>query len=402
MLLPWVVGIAIYELRCYKTIRLSRPSLEVIAIIIFAFYRSISYALNSPDIAPRALIDPFLTWGCGGLLLWYIQTHQIRVRLQVAAWAFSITICMMVLFWSFFHFVLSEPYFIPPRTLYASVLDKGAYNPSQFGSVGNFLVPYYNERGFGGLYRYTFFFPHPTVSSFAIGFAALIALDLKNRLWSLPIVAACAFLILIAQARNAWLALSIVLVIRWLVTTGKTGGLTFLLILLAITSFSTLSLPSVTDYITETYTNTVESTSNLRKASTDDRNKIYQRTWESFVEEPLVGHGVNGPPVTPGYEFARIGTESFVLGTLLYKSGLFGTFVFLTFFTSFLAWLYNTRRDRPFCCFLMLLYFSLSALVTEFLVPEIFIILLCAMMQSPKHNQLEKARPVKRLAFHRG
>ncbi len=401
MLLLSVIGLAIYELFFYKSIRLSKPSIEIIALIIFAFYRSISYALNSPEIAPRALVDPFLSWGCGGLLLWYIQSHQIRVRLQVAAWAFSILICMMVVWWIFFHFVLSEPYFIPPRTLFAVILDKGSqYNAEQLGSVSNYLVPYYfNQKGFGGLYRYTFFFPHPTISSFVIGFAGLIILDTKKHLWYLPIISACTFLIIICQTRNAWLALSIVLTVRWLFTFGKTGGITFILMLLAVTSFVTLSLPSVTDWISETYTNTIETTSNFRKDSTEVRNLIYQRTWERFLEEPLSGHGINGSPVQPGYEFALIGTESFVLGTLLYKSGVLGTGVFLTFFTSYLAWLYTTRKDRPLCCFMMLLYLCLSSFVTEFLIPELFIGLLCAMLSNPKTNQFKGTIPVKRLNF---
>ncbi|MEO0686196.1 MAG: hypothetical protein AAFY76_14455, partial [Cyanobacteria bacterium J06649_11] len=113
---------------------------------------------------------------------------------------------------------------------------------------------------------------------------------------------------LICQARNAWLALFVVLVVRWLVTTGKTGGLAFLLSLFAITSFTTLSLPSVTDWIQETSTNTVEATKNFRKDSTDDRYKVYVINWERVIEEPMMGHGVNGPSVTPVYEFAAIGS----------------------------------------------------------------------------------------------
>lgn len=407
MVFFWLIGVAIYELCYHRKIRLSRPTPEVVAFIIFSFYRTISYALNAPVIVPRVLIDPILTLTCGGLLLWYIQSHNIRVRLQVVAWAFSVLICMMVLWWLFFHFVLSEPYYVPPRTLFAVITNKGTYDPSKLGSVGNYLVPYnLNSQGLGGLLRYTFFFPHPTVSSFAIGFAGLIALDLKNRWWSLPIVTACTFLILVCQARNAWLALSIVLIVRWLITTGKTGGLAFLLSLFAITSFTTLSLPSVTDWISDTYTNTVEATSNFRKDSTDTRSEVYYKTWNKVVEEPFLGHGVNGPPVQPGYEFATIGSESFILGNLLYKSGVLGTGVFLTFYISLLTRLYNTRGDRPLSCFLMLLYFSLASLFTEFLVPEGFIVMLCTMLSNFQEYKLEgyklkEARKFKPTAFYK-
>jgi O-Antigen ligase len=382
MLLVWVVGIAIYEIRSLQRIRLSHPSLEVIAILLFAVSSTISYISNATEFTPRALINPFLMWGCGGLLLWYIQSHKIRVRLPVVAWAFSFTICMMLVWWLFCRFILLEPYYVPPRTIYAVITGQGTYNPAKFGSVGNYLLPYvFAEKGFGGLYRYTFFFTHPTITSFAIGFAALIVLDIKNRLWSLPIVAICSVLIIIAQARNAWLALPLILIVRWLFIAGKSRGLTFVLSLLAITSFSTLCLPSVTDWISETHTTTVEATSNFRKDSTEGRYLIYQRTWESIVEEPsFLGRGVNGPSVQPGYEFAAIGTESFILGTLLYKSGFLGTGLFIVFLKSFVTWLYNTRADRPSCCFLILLYFALVSPVTEFEIPVVFITLISVML----------------------
>ncbi|MBW4643616.1 MAG: O-antigen ligase family protein [Goleter apudmare HA4340-LM2] len=378
----WVVSIAIYEYLVYQKIRLSKPSTEAIAIMLFALNSMVAYTLNSPEFAPRAWINPFLTWGCGGLLLWYLQSHQIRVRLQVAAWAFSVLICMMMLWWLFFHFLLAEPNFIPLRTLYAIIFDKGAYDPSKLGSVGNFLVPYMaNENGFGGLRRYTFFFPHPTTSSFVIGFAGLIALDIKKRTWSLPIVAFCSFLIIICQARNSWLALPIVLIVRWLFITGKSKGVTFILMLSAIISFSTLCVPTVTDWLIETRTNTVEATSNFRKDSTEIRNLIYQRTWESVIEEPsLIGRGINGVSVQPGYEFAAIGTESFILGTLLYKSGFLGTGLFLTYFTFFLAGLYKTHSERPSGAFLVLLYLGITSLVTEFDTPTVFLPLISTML----------------------
>lgn len=400
MLLFWVIGIVAWEIKNYRTIRLGYPSISVIALILFSLYQVLTYVVNSPEIVPRLLLNPFFTWGSGGILLWYIQNHKIRVRLQVVAWAFSIVICLMVIWWVFFHFVLSEPYYIPPRTLYALLTDKGAYDPSKLGSVGNFLVPYYPDyKGIGELARHTFFFPHPTVSSFAIGFAGLIFLDINKRYFSLGFAFICGFLILIAQTRNAWVAIPIVLIVRWLLTNGKKRGIAFILMLFAITSFITLSLPQVTDYITETYTNTVDTTRNFRKESTEGRQLVYQRTWENFIEEPLVGHGINGAEVLPGYEFAKIGTESFILGTLLYKSGIIGTGLFLTFFTSFMAELYYTKYDRPICSFMMMLYLSLASTVTEFMGLEIFFPLLCTMLQVVNNNKLIKSKITRSMNF---
>jgi hypothetical protein len=382
-----VASIAVYELKKHQTIHIEYPSLSTTALLLFSFYRAFTYIINTPEIAPRALLDPFLFWGCSGILLWYIQSYNIRIRLHVAAWAFSFVICTMLLWWSFFNFVLNEPYFVPSRTLTATLLDKNtSYHPTLMGSISNFLVPYYvGERGIGGFLRYTLFFPHPTVSSFAIGFAGLIVLDTKKPLWYLPVCLVCTFLILIAQARNAWLALSFVLVVRVLFTSRKVGGIVFFLSLMAVTSFITISVPTINDFLTETFTNTMEATSNFRKDSTDVRNDIYLRTWERVIEEPLIGHGINGSPVLPGFEYALIGTESFVLGTLLYKSGLIGSSIFMTFFISLITKLYQTRKDRPLSCLLMLIYLSLSSLVTEFITPEIFIVLLCVMMHHPEN-----------------
>lgn len=387
----WVMGVAIWEIKKYQTIRLQRPSISVIALLLFSCYQVFTYVVNSPEIIPRLILNPFLSWGSGAILLWYMQTHKIRVRLQVVAWAFSIIICFMAIWWVFFHFLLSEPYYTPPRTLYALLSKKGAYDPSQIGSISNFLVPYYTSgKGLGGLARYTFFFPHPTIASFAIGFAGLIFLDTNKRYFSLIFGLICGVLILIAQTRSAWIFIPMVLVVRWLLKNSQQRGFAFILMIFAITSFTTLSIPNITDYITEKYTNSVEATSNFRKDSTEGRQLVYQRTWEQFLEEPLLGHGINGAEVLPGYEFAKIGTESFILGTLFYKSGILGTGIFATFFITFIAELYQTKNDRPICCFMMILYLSLASTVTEFMGLEIFFPLLCFMLHSSHHNQLIK------------
>ncbi|MDJ0673828.1 MAG: hypothetical protein QNJ36_00275 [Calothrix sp. MO_167.B42] len=123
----WVMGIAVYELKKYRKFRLETPSLLVTALLLFSLYRAFTYIINTPEIAPRALLEPFLFWGCGGLLLWYIQSHNIRIRLHVVAWAFSVVICTMFLWWLFFHFILNEPFFTPIRSLSATILNKSSY-----------------------------------------------------------------------------------------------------------------------------------------------------------------------------------------------------------------------------------------------------------------------------------
>jgi len=382
-------GVFAYQLIRHKTLGLTRPSLAVVALLLFAGYSIGLYHLKVPGTGPAAFIGLIQMWGTAALMLWYVQSRQIRIRFVVAAWALSIVVLEAILYWLFVHFVLGEPYFTPSPTLVAQLLGNTSYNSTQLGAVGNFLNPYNpSVRGPGGLVRYTFFFQHPTISSQVFAFVVLVALDLKNRLWSSTVIGASSFLVLACQSRNVWLVLPIVVLVHWLITTGKARGLAVLLAILALVSFVTLSIPQVTDTITDRAATTAEATSNLRRASTTVRRDIYLQTWESIVTEPpVIGHAIPGAEVAPGYEFGRIGTESFILGTMLYRSGFLGTGLFLTFLVSFLTWLWRTRDDRPLCCFLMLLLLALSSAVTEFSPLEALILILCAVIYTPKLAQ---------------
>jgi O-Antigen ligase len=388
--LLWVFGISAWEILNHKKIRLEMPSISAIALLLFSFHRILSYALNSPELAPRALVDPLLFWGCSSLLLWYIESHKIRIRLEIIAWALSVVVCMMLLFWLFFHFVIGEKFFIPTPNLVGLFLDKSSYNTSKLGSIGNFLVPYaYGNPGVGGLLRYNFFFTHPTVASFIIGFTGLVVLDVKNRYWSFSILTICSFLIVICQTRNAWIALPITLIFRWLHINFSKKNLSLLLALIALIFFLIFSVPHITNFVSDSYINLVNSTISFRKDSSEVRNLIYQRTLEKILEEPsLIGYGVNGPTVLPGYEFAGLGTESFILGSLMYKSGLIGTGIFAIFLISFLFSITSTK-DRPISSFLMIIYLSLCSLVTEFSAVEMFIVLISGMSYK-KLNVLRK------------
>lgn len=375
-----------YELLNHGGLRLQRPSLTVVSVIAFGLYRLVGSNLS--EIAVNSVLNPIAFWICGGLILWYIQSNDIRVRLQVVGWACSVSVAQMIVFWLVVHFVFSEPHYAPYRTLIASLTGKAEQFLPGAGN-GNYLRPYEPyEKGLGGLARFSFFFSHPEVSSFVVSFTGLLALDLRNRFWSLLLLGACSFLLVICQTRSAWLSFPILLVVRWLFTTGKIWGPSIVCTLFAVASFVTLSLPPVTDALINTYTHTVEATGNFRQESTEGRAKIYERTLEDFWEAPFLGHGVNGPTVVPGYDPARIGSHSFILGTLLYKSGLLGTAIFLTFWTSFIVWLYNTRVGRSACCFLILIYFSLSSLVTEFEIVTLLLFLLCTIIREPKCSLL--------------
>lgn len=379
------IGVFAVQFLRHRQFGLTRPSLAVVALLLMTGYLIALQQYKGVAAGPSALISPMQLWGSAALMLWYIQSHEIRVRLPVIAWSFSLVAAQAVLYWLVVHFALGEPFFVPVPNLMARLLGNATrFESSALGSVGNFLNPYNpSTRGPGNLVRYTFFFPHPTNSSLVFGFIVLLALDLKNRIWSSSVIFASSFLILVCQSRNVWVMLPIVVLLHWLITTGKARGLAVLLAILSITSFVTLSIPQVTDLIADRAATTAEATSNLRRASTDDRQEIYVKTWESITTEPpIIGHAVPGAEVNPGYEFARIGTESFILGTLLYKSGFLGTGLFLAFLISFLTWLHRTRHDRPLCCFLMLLLLGLASMVTEFLPMDTLLLILCSLVST--------------------
>jgi hypothetical protein len=373
-----LVGIAIHDLFHHGSLRLKRPTLETIALLAFGFYFFINSNLKTAVLSPSSLGGPISLWISGGLALWYIQSNNIRVRPQVMAWAFSISIVQMIVFWLVVHFVLAEPSYTPSRTLFGWLTDKGEQFVSGTGNA-NYLNPYGpNERGIGGLARFSFFFSHASTCAMLVGFAALLSLDMKNRTWTIGMVLACSFLLFLTQTRSAWLAFPIVLAVRYFSTRSKVALFT----LISAISFAVLSFPPITDPLFGNYGEAIQATNNLRRDSSEVRSLIYQRTLERIPEELLLGHGINGPTVLPGFDPGRIGSHSFYLGTLLYKSGVLGTATFLIFLAALFTWL--TKTDRPICCFLILLFIGLNLLVEEAEIVTMLLVLLCTLLREPE------------------
>ena len=185
----------------------------------------------------------------------------------------------------------------------------------------------------------------------------------------MPLLSAGLFLLFLSGTRSNWLVLPIVLAVRFIFVARKIGGATLLSALIAFVGVFTLSFPLVTDLITDTFTATQEATGHLRQDSTEVRAKIYERTWNAIVDAPedfLLGRGVPGLTVLPGYEPAKVGSHSFILGSLFYRTGLLGTATFLVFWTSLFLKLYRTRSSRSgSSSLLMFLYISLTFMVME-------------------------------------
>jgi hypothetical protein len=375
-----------YEIWQSGGLRLQSPSLLVVSVICFQLYKNLATILNSKEVGLSSLID-LATGVCLGFILWYIESKEIHIRTEVLAWAFSVLAAEMLVFWIVAQPMLGAPHFTPLRSLAGQLTGKGErFIPGAGGS--NYLIPYWPEDKLpGGLARFAFFFPVPEDLALIAGFTVLLALDIKKRIWSLPLFSVGLFLLFLSGTRSNWLVLPVVLTVRFIFVARKIGGATLLSTLIAFVGFFTLSLPLVTNLITDTYTATKEATGNLRKDSTDVRAKIYERTWNAIVDAPedfILGRGVPGLTVLPGYEPAKVGSHSFILGSLFYRMGLLGTTTFLVFWTSLFWQLYTNRANRPSATLLMFLYISLTFMVMEVSTINYLIILLSVTKDSPR------------------
>jgi hypothetical protein len=382
------LGIVIYEYRQQKQLGLKVPSLAVSSLLLFGFYTLFStyiYAqLSNFSLNPNSILSPIDQLICVGLILWYIQSNNLRVRLQVVAWSCSVIVIMMLGFWVIIYFGLQQAHYVPSLSIYGLLTDKGARFIPGLGN-SNYLMPYFpTDTSLPGMVRYVYFFHGPESLALFFGFICLLALDIKNRLWSLLLFVASFFLLLTSGTRAVWVALPVVLFLRYFVQIGKASGIWLLCVLIAIVSYTTLSVPAVTDLVLNRVTNTTEATSNLRGDSTEVRTKIYHRTFEAIIEDSdslIFGHVVPGKTVLPGYEPAMVGTHSFILSSLLYRSGLLGTGIFLTYWVSLLWWLYQTRNTRPMCL-LIFAIFSLTFTTMELEMTVMPISLICVMLDN--------------------
>ncbi|MBX2862946.1 MAG: O-antigen ligase family protein [Leptolyngbyaceae cyanobacterium MAG.088] len=394
------IGIVIYTLRQERRLTLKRPSALVLLMVVYGLYGLISkyfYArYNTISLNPRELLGVLNTWFSPAFILWYIQSKDIRIRPLVVAWAFSVSVVSMLLFWCLIYFVFHQAEYIPPRSLFGLLTQKAlVYVPGAGNS--NYLLPYApKDHSFAGFARYYSFFHGPESLSLIISFILLLALDLKNRGWSTLLFGGSFFLLLLSGTRSAALAMIAVLSLRWLLKTGKSWRFPFLCALLAIASFTILSVPPITKVIFDVSTSTVQATGNIRQDSTEVRGLIYEKTLDAISNSPnavfLFGHVVEGPTVLRGYEPATIGSHSLYLGTLLYLRGIVGTGIFMSYWVALLTWLYQTRHGRPLSCLLMFIVFSITFCVMAFEPVVQYLILLCSMTRqsqlSPTHSSV--------------
>lgn len=412
VLLPlwWVLGIipyllyliatsvAAYEWRQYKKLRLQRPSLVVIALFAYFAYECLGSVLLyfdahplaslPPDAArkPLDLVEAVLSVFAFPYLVWYIQSNNVRVRLEVVAWACSVSIIQSLGLWLVVHFVYSEAFYTPQRTLWAVLTGKSQTYYRGIGNT-NYLVMYWpDDKAIAGFSRFYSFFHGPESFGLFVGVVGTLALDLKNRLWSVLLVSASAFLVGLSGTRAVWIAFPTVVFIRLWFTTGKFGGSWLPFALTATMSFVTLSLTPVTEAILSTSSKTIKFISDFRANSTEQRSGIYEGSIRGVLDNPvnfLFGYQVIGE--------GGVGSHSFLLGSLLYQGGLISTGCFMTFWAALMMWIYRTRAGRPACSFTILLLLTLTFATMLFAHIAPMAILLSMMLGRPTSYQRKNA-----------
>ncbi len=386
------IGLFAYDFWRDKELRLTRPSIPVIFGLSFFLYSLLIrylYGLYTGDsMSPNSILSVLNTWAGPSLMIWYIQSRNIRIRWQVIAWSFSVVVGLMIFFWGVIFFLWQQGSYVPPRSLYGLLTGKSVtYVPGAGNS--NYLIPYFftDESFIPGMVRYVYFFPGPESLGLTVGFISLLSLDLKNKLWSVALFSASIFILLTSGTRSVTLALPIVFILRYILVAGKSFGLWTVCALLAVLSFSTFSIPPVTNAVFDGLNKTAEVTANARADSTAIRGKIYRLTIERISSASnlqfFLGHVVRKEGVLPGYEPAKVGSHSFILGSLLYRLGVVGTLIFAIFWSSLLWTVYQKRKTKPLAYLLVFVVFTLTFIVMELELPVMPITVLAVAVYKP-------------------
>jgi hypothetical protein len=375
-----------------RRLELTRPSWVVFFACAYQVYRFVIGAVMRVE---GGSLPKMILGGCTSLsfcfLLWYIESNRIRVRPKVIVWGLIILATEMILLWLAIQGAFGAPLFQPPRTFFAQLTAKGEEYVPGMGNA-NYLIPYWADDFLpGGLVRFSFFFPYPEDFALVTGLMGLIALDAKDAKRTPWLLGASIFLLFLSGTRSNWLVFPAILVLRYLmVTAQKRGGKILLLALASALSFTLLSLPGVIDGLSDSIDSLSASTGNFRQDSTEVRSLIYQRTWEKIVEEPdyrlWLGRGQPGESVLPGYAPAQVGTHSFILGSLLYRSGLVGLGLFSSFWLGLIGKIYQTRQQRPHSALLMLLYLSLTFITMDVATTN-FLVLLISVLHTESSTE---------------
>ncbi|OKH21789.1 O-antigen ligase family protein [Chroogloeocystis siderophila] len=342
-----LLSVGLYEWRQQGKIQLTRPSLPVIAAIAFGIYQLARVAIFYHEPRTIKFFDVVSVVFCPTIWLWYIQSKNIRLRMEPIAWACTINVLQMLGLWFLIQFVLPASLF-PLPTIYALVTGVTSK------ALASILSPFRTIDGnVAGFCRCQLFFIFPSFFALFAGFLGLVALEIKSRLWSWLVFGASVFLIVLSATRAVWVAFPLVLGLRYLFSNyGRRWVPAVVFGLIAAGSFLIFSLPVFTELVLNNFTDLADTVNKVREGSTDTRLEIYRQTWLGIQENPLWGHLTTGPTINAyAQDYEVVGSHSVILGNLLYLNGMVGTGLFLTFWFSLLYWMYKTRAGRPLLCF---------------------------------------------------
>lgn len=388
-----LIGICIYQQMKYGKISFKKPNTAVSLFFVFCCYKCFGFlifSLTNSTFSPTQNLRIFLFWIPTAFILWFIQINDIKVRLEPVAWAFSVLVIQMIIFWIVGQLILGGNFYTYPRTLFSLLTGNAEINYESGGGLGNYLIPYSaRDVSIPGSARWSFFFVIPELSAVIISYICLFALDLRKSYWSLLLFVGGVFLVLVSGTRSVWLALPILITLRYTLTIGKAHGFHIPLATLAIIIFVVAVLPSVTDFLQDFFTQSAGNLGEFRGESTDIRSDIYSQTIEEIPNKLFFGHWVSGESVRPSNEIARVGTHSYILGSLLYKVGLIGTLIFLFFWISLAIWCYQTRYRRPLStCFLLIAYTLLSSTMEFGEMPAVMTLLLAVIVHHSNSSKI--------------
>lgn len=385
------VTVAAYEWYKYGKLRpLKPPTWAVKALIIYYFIDSIDIFLLYLDAHPLAvlpttkvitrndLVESILQILSFPFLVWYIQSHHVRVRLKVIAWALTISATQMLGVWLIIYFILGEPAYNPPLSAWGFLTGKKAEYSLAGPRIGkpNMLILYWpTAKAFGGVSRYYSFLHGPEPFGQFAAIIGIIALEVRNHIWSILLLISSIVLIGLSGTRNVWIAFPIILIIFCFSKTHRIGGTGLLLALMAAATFTVFSVPPITNEIQNIYLETKTYITEFREKSTEERSDIYEGTFEGIIDNPT--NFILGNRVKKGH----LGTHSFILGDLLYLRGLIGAGLFIVFLTALVRWLNSTGHQKPTSSFLIIVLLCLNFATMAQVPSSLWAILLSMMLK---------------------
>jgi len=392
--------VAAYEVYRYGKLRLTNPQLPVIALLTFGMYqlgRLLVLRVVYFQYGTITISDILILSFCPAIWLWYIQSNNIKIRLEVVAWACMISVLQIFVFWVLLQFVIPDTVFWPARLRTVS----GILTGRGVGEANKnfYLLPFLPRTLVADFNRFSFFFIFPEFFAVFVGFISLVALELKSRWRSFLLLIACVFLLFLSATRMVWVALPLVIGLRYLfIALSKRWGTQAVLFLIAIASFVTFSMPPATDAIIGKFTNSIQAVNEVRADSSEVRFEIYRQTWLGIQEDPFWGYMSKGEAIS-ATSTSSVGSHSAILGSLLYRTGVIGTLMFTVFWVSLLLWLYETRADRPLLPFCMMSFYTLAAptlaLVYDMPISSLLILLSIAIGQREVKSQKLKVKSQK-------